>query len=233
MTYRKNALDQALDIAGSLIKNSNAVLSDEPNSLGSSVSGQSGSSLSIDSVSSGMVIISGLAGMSASSIGRFITISGADDSSNNGTFLISDYISASSVEVVNASAVFPDANSGTISWQERNPYSLEDDINFIRTDREAIKGVSYYDPIPVYVRPEDTSVSLPANLANIAGHTTDAKAIVTNRKFENISVGLGDDFVTLIDIGNLKHADSVDITGVPIWDGYDSGNWESTFVEFI
>ena len=231
MSYRKNALDQALDIAGSLIKNANANLSDEPNSLGAPVAGQSGAALSIDAVNAGVVSASGLTGMTASAIGRFITITDADDPGNNGTFLITDVPSATEIEFVNASAVFPDANSGSISWEERNPYSLEDDINFIRTDREAIKGVSYHAAIPTYVRPEDTSVTVAANLANIAGHTTDAKAIVTNRKFENISVGMGDTFVTLTDVGNLKHADSVDITGVPIWDGYDSGNWESTYVE--
>jgi hypothetical protein len=231
MSYRKNALDQALDIAGSLIKNQNANLTDEVNSLGSPISGQAGAALSIDAVAVGVVTVSGLTGMTTASIGRFVTISGADDPDNNGTFLISAVNSATEIEFVNASAVFPDANSGSISWEERNPYSIEDDMNFARTDRAAIKGVDYHASIPTYVRPEDTSTTVAANLANIAGHTTDAKAIVTNRKFENISVAMGDSFVTLTDVGNLKHADSVDITGVPIWDGYDSGNWESTYVE--
>lgn len=231
MSYRKNALDQALDIAGSLIKNQNANLTDEVNSLGSPISGQSGAALSIDAVVAGVVTVSGLTGMTTASIGRFVTITGADESDNNGTFLISAVNSATEIEFVNASAVFPDANSGSISWEERNPYSIEDDMNFARTDRAAIKGVDYHASIPTYVRPEDTSTTVAANLANIAGHTTDAKAIVTNRKFENISVAMGDSVITLTDVGNLKHADSVDITGVPIWDGYDSGNWESTYVE--
>lgn len=232
MSYRQNALDQALDIAGSLIKSSSFTLSDELNSLGSPVTGQFGSAADITDVTSGIVTLDGLSGMSISSVGRFITISGAADSNNNGTFLISSYISSSSVTIVNASGVFPDANGGSLGWIERNPYSLEDDLNFVRTDRSAIKGVNYYDEVPTYVRPTATDITLPANLSNIAGHTTDAKVVVTNRKFENVSVNPGDTFITLTDVGNLKHADSINITGVPIWDGYDSGNWASCYVEF-
>jgi len=232
MTSRINSLDQALDIAGSLIKSATYTLLEEPNSLGSPVSGQFGISAQVTDVTSGIVTLDGLSGMTVSSIGRFITIADAADPNNNGTFLISSYISATSVTIVNASGVFPDANSGSLTWTERNPYSLEDDLNYIRTDRAAIKGVNYYDSIPTYVRPTATNINLDANLSNISGHTTDAKVIVTNRKFENVTVNEGDTYITLTDVGNLKHADAIDITGVPIWDGYDSGNWNSCYVEF-
>lgn len=230
MTYRDTALDQALDIAGSRNKSQTYNLSQEPNSLGSPVPGQLGSSAILSSATYGLVTLNGLTGMSLNSVGRFITLSGAAVPGNNGTFLITSYISASSVNIINASGAL-DTNSGSISWVERLPYSLQDDLNYARTDRAAIKGTNYYDSVPTYVRPEATNVNIPANLANIAGKTTDAKALVNNRKFENVFVALGSNFVTLTDAGNLKHADAINTTGIPIWDGYDAGNWNSTYVE--
>lgn len=231
MTSRYNALDQALDIAGSLTQSSTMTASDEPNFLGSAVSGQTGSTANISAFLGGIATITGLTGMTANSEGKFLTLSGAASGANNGTFLIVTFNSATSVDIANSVAIAPDANNGAISWTERNPYSLLDDLNYARTDREAIKGVSYYASVPTYTRPSATTTNVFANLANIAGKTTDAKALVNNRKFENISVSVSDTFVTVTDTGALKHADSVDRTGVPIWDGYDAGDWEATYVE--
>jgi len=230
MTSRENALDQALDIAGSLTKSSSMTLADEPNSLGAPLSGQSGSDGYIGAVVAGVATITGLTGMTTSSIGNFLTISGATQGGNNGTFLVITYNSATSVDISNSSAV---ANDGYVDWIERYPYSLEDDINFERTDRAAIKGVAYSAAIPTYERPTAVGTSVPANLSNIADKTLDAHAWVVNRRFADVSVSSGDGYSTITSAGNLKHADATDRTGVPISDGADAGAYEALYVEII
>jgi len=232
MTTRKNAIDQQLDVNGSLNQNSSRTLTDETSAFGEAVSGQTGSSASIASIASGIVTISGLTGMTDSSIGRFITISGADTSANNGTFLITAVNSATSVDYSNPSGVAPDANNGSIEWIEREPYSLEDDLNFVRTDRALIKGVAFDADIPVYERPTAVGTDVPANLSNIAGKTTDAQAFIVNRKEEDVPAEDGYTSFTLTGVGLFKHADATDRTGVPIFDGADAGDNNTTYVEF-
>lgn len=232
-TSRFNALDQALDIAGSLTQSSSMTLADEPNFLGSAITGQTGSSASIDSFSTPNITISGLTGMTAQSVGRFITISGSATSANNGTFLITSRLSATSVTYANPSGVASDANNGSIGWIERSPYSLEDDLNFARTDRAAIKGVAFSADIPTYERPTAVGTNVSANLSNLAGKTLDAHAWVTNRKYDDGYASTNDTFITITSVGNLKHADATNRTGVPIQDGADAGNHEATYVEII
>lgn len=228
---RINNLDQELDIAGSLNKNETRDLTDEQLGLGEPVVGQFGSTASIISLIGDVVTITGLAGMSGVSAGRFITISGAASIGNNGTFLIIEFISSASVRYRNASAVAPDGYNGSIEWLERRPYSLADDLDFERTDRAAIKGTSYYQQIPTYERPTAVGTDVSANLSNIAGKTTDAKSVIVSRRFLGASVSLGNTFITITDTGNLPHADSVDRTGVPVFDGADAGDYDACFVE--
>jgi hypothetical protein len=171
--------------------------------------------------------------MAVGSIGRFLELSGAASGGNNGIFLITAFNSAASVDVSNSAAVASDANNGSISWTEREPYSLEDDINFVRTDRAAIKGVAFDAAIPTYDRPTAVGTLIPANLSNIADKTLDAHAWVVNRKFAGQAVVATNTFVTVSSVSNLKHADAVDTTGVPINDGADSGNDEATYVEIL
>lgn len=233
-SYRTNALDQALDIAGSIIQSSSMTLADEPNGLGVPLSGQTGATASIASISGSDVTITGLTGMTAGSVGHFITISGAATSANNGTFLIDSFISSSSVTYVNSSGVAPDTNNGAISWIEREPYSLQDDLNYERTDRADIKGVAYYAAIPTYQRPTAIGTNIPANLSNIASKTTDAIAYNVNRAFFGQSVTAGDTLVTVTSVGNLKHADAVNQTGVPCYDAAPfTGDWISCYVHVI
>lgn len=233
MASRKNLLDQALDIAGSIIQSSSYTLADEANFLGSTISGQTGSSATIASVGGGLATITGLTGMATDSVNRFLTLSGAATGANNGTFLIDSYISATSVVIVNTSAVAPDANDGYISWIERNSYSLEDDLNYVRTDRAAIKGVAFSADVPTYQRPTAIGTNVSANLLNIAGKTLDAHAWIVNRVYRADPVLAGDGYSTISAIGQLQYADAVDKTGIPIWDGFDSGNWDATYVEII
>lgn len=232
ITHRKNSADQQLDIAGTLNQTDSLDIAEESQLLGQPLSGQTGSSAFILGTAPEM-ILTGLSGFTEQSLGNFVTISGADSAGNNGTFLITNYISSSSIEIDNALGVGSDANNGSISWVERQPYSAEDDHNYHRTDRANIKGVPYDQPVPTYTRCTDQINAVDANLLNIAGKTTDAKAFVDNLKFQTLSVSPGDTFVTLSSAGNLKHADSVNITGVPVFDGYDVNNHEATFVAIL
>lgn len=236
---RLNAFDQALDIAGSLIQQSNLNLLDEPAGLGLPLSGQLGAASSVTTINLTDVTITGLTGMTPQDVGNFIQFSGAASSGNNGTFLIDTYISATSVTIVNPNAVAPDANNGALVWTERYPYSLLEDLNFERTDRTLIKGVPYYDPIPTFARPNATNVQVPTNLANIAGKTTDAVAYNVNRAFFGVPVGDGYTKSTITSAGNLKHAGAVstDITGIPCFDinnpGPFTGDWISCYVHIV
>lgn len=231
MSRRSNTLDQSLDVGGSCTQNDTLTSANEPLKLGPAVSGQLGSSANISVVVGDIVTITGLIGMTASSVGRCLTISGASSAGNNGTFNITTFSSASTVNINNSTGIAADVNNGSISWIEREPYTLEDDINYSRTDRKLIKGTTnWHDPLPTYVRPTDTLTDVPTNLANIAGNTLDAVAWIDNLFQESVAVSTGDGYITIIDTGNLKHADSVDITGVPVIDGYDSGNFKKAFV---
>jgi len=185
-------LDPKLDISGAFTLQSNRTLTDESSGLGPLLAGQTGAAASIVAgAGAGQVRVSGLTGMVAESRHRFLTISGAASPGNNGTFLISAYVGATSVDIVNAAGVTGDANNGAISWVERDPFTLEDHINFELTDRAAIKGVAYDAAIPTYTRPDATGTSVPANLSNIASKTTDAKALVNDIRQNAIALRPG------------------------------------------
>jgi hypothetical protein len=86
------------------------------------VVGSNGSTAAVSAVVGGVATITGLSGMSLSSVGRYLTLSGAANSDNNGTFQIIEFIDPTSVKIANASAVAPDANNGAINWTERYNY---------------------------------------------------------------------------------------------------------------
>lgn len=232
---RDNLLEQNVDIGGTTNHSDTLVSSEEPLGLGARVSGQSGSTASLTAFSGGLVTITGLTGMVTNSDGRFITISGAATPANNGTFEIVSFLSATSVQYSNSSATVPDANNGSISWIERNSYMLEDDLNYARTDRRLIKGTTnWYDPVPTYIRPTATSTSVDAHLTNIAGKTTDATGFITERVFYNVGVGIGNTKVTINSVGNLKHSNTIDLTGVPVFDAAPfTGNYNSCYVKIV
>lgn len=231
--FQLAALYQDDDVRGRSNVVSTKTLLDEASGFGQAVGGQTGSAASISAFAGGIANISGLTGMTATgSPGRFLTVSGAASGGNNGTFLIVAFVSATEVQVSNPTGVSPDANDGAISWIERAAYSLEDDNNFHTTDRRLIKGTTNaWDAVPTYVRPTAIGTNVPANLTNIAGKTTDAIAFVLPRFFLSQSVAATNTFKQLSSVGNLKHADSVDQTGVPCFDvaPYVSDH-EATFV---
>lgn len=231
-TILNNVLDQQLDVGGSLTQTQTMIRTEEPSFLGARIAGQIGSAASITN-SASLIVVSGLTGMSASSVGRFLTISGAANGGNNGTFLITVFNSATSVDVSNVSGV-TDGNNGAISWIERQSYSLEDDLNYNRTDHKLMKGTTnWYDDLPSYYKCNDQSTPIKISLSAINGFTTDAKAFVLTRKLENANALIGDGYIFCSSPGNLPWADSVNRLGVPLNDGYDSGNDEATYCEII
>ncbi len=82
--------------------------------------GQNGATATIFSVNVNgwEVALTGLSGMTPDSVGHYLTVSGAANTENNGTFQIVRYFSATSVSIANPAVVWPDANSGAISWVE-------------------------------------------------------------------------------------------------------------------
>jgi hypothetical protein len=231
---RLNALDQALDIAGSLTQASNLTLTEEPLGLGAALAGRSGTAASISAKVGDIVTVTGLTGFADTDIGTFLTLSGTNSVGNSGTFLIVAYVGATQIDILNPSGVSPDGYNGAIVWTQRGPYTLEDDLNYARTDRTAIKGVAYYNAIPTYTRPTANTTYVPANLANIATKTTDARGFILTRAFYDGYTTAGYTQTTISATGALKHAGSpaTDQTGVPVFDaGPYTGDWKSCFVD--
>ena len=227
---RLTSASPELDVQGTIVKDSSKTLSDEVDSLGSLV--QQGSGASVLGVNDSLITVGGLSGMTDLSVGRYLTLSGAASSGNNGEFVIHEVHFATQVSVVNVSGSAPDANNGSISWDEREPYTLADDINFERTDRAAIKGVGYEQPIPLYTRPDATASNVSASLANIAGKTTDARGLIVNVFAYQNPVNTSDTFITLSGVGLYPHSSVSSRVGVPCFDVAPYvGDFRSCYVE--
>lgn len=184
MSVFPGRISQKLDVQGSLSVDQAKTLADENASLGSAVANGTGDSFAI---AAGVVTLTDAgATFTAADVGRFITIAGSTSPGNDGTFLIEQFVDANNIKYTNASGV-TEAFSGT--WKTTEPYSLEDDLNYERTDRKLIKGTTnYYDDVPVYQRPSAVGTDVDANLTNIAGNTLDAKAKVRNVKQAGIKL---------------------------------------------
>lgn len=94
-------------------------------SLGGST-GISGSAASITTGATitGAVRLTGLSGMTQADVGNLMVISGAATSANNSPtntpFKIVNFISSSSVDILNPNGTTTDANNGAISWAVKN-----------------------------------------------------------------------------------------------------------------
>lgn len=80
------------------------------------LSSQTGAAATIGTISVTTVTINGLTGMTANSVGHGLLISGAVNSTNNGTFTIIAFNSATSVNIWNPYAV---AEGTSLTWSER------------------------------------------------------------------------------------------------------------------
>ena len=91
----------------------------DPDTYTLALLGQTGSAATVDAFGAGVSTITGLTGMTAASVGHYLTITGANTAGNNGTFLITVHNSATSVDIANAAGASPDANDGSIVWSEQ------------------------------------------------------------------------------------------------------------------
>lgn len=123
--------------------------------------GQSGTTCAIQSFDGGTdkATLIGLSGASAAMKGRGILLSGAANGANNGLFLVTDFVSASSVKILNAGTVVPDANSGAISWQVAH-YDLE--LPAVYVDAIVLaSGIG--NPVVINRDPEPSDTGAPAD----------------------------------------------------------------------
>lgn len=92
------------------------------NGYGAQLSGQSGSGATYSANPfTSIYTVSGLTGMSASSVGRILILSNCNTATNNGVFRIVAYNSATSVNIHNQNGSTIDTNNGFIKWQEMEP----------------------------------------------------------------------------------------------------------------
>jgi len=103
------------------IYNPSAVASDTNNGAITWSEQYGGGGASVTSVTNGIATITGLAGMTTSSVGHLITFTNAASGGNNGTFMVVEFVSSSSVKISNTAAVAGDANNTSITWTERDP----------------------------------------------------------------------------------------------------------------
>jgi hypothetical protein len=80
--------------------------------------GQTGAAASITSSGAGFAVVTGLTGMTGHSIEDFLQLSGCATAANDGSWPITQYLSATSVQIFNEN-VATDGNNGSISWNEQ------------------------------------------------------------------------------------------------------------------
>ncbi len=83
-----------------------------------------GSAATLSSFTNPLVTVTGLANMTAACVGHQLSITGCASANipfNDGKFLITQYISSSSVVILNPGAIVPDANSGALIWAQVGP----------------------------------------------------------------------------------------------------------------
>lgn len=178
MTIRFNSLDPTIDMHGvNPIDNARVLPTDEANFLGHAQSNGTGDAITAPSSGTQTLTDAGAAWTDAD-IGRFITIASSSGGLNDGTFLVTAVPSGTQITyLAAATGAAEDPFAGT--WKVNEPYTISDNIDFDCTDRKNIKGTAqHYTDVPTYTRPSATGTNVPANLTNIAGKTTDAKAVV-------------------------------------------------------
>jgi hypothetical protein len=232
---RINSFTQIGDVAGSVNIYQNMIPTEEPAGYGIPIAGKFGNNASIVSVdtTTNLAIISGLSGMTNQSLGRIISISNAAHPGNNTSLIINQIINSTTVRINNFLAfdiTASEANNGFLKWQERNTYSLEDDINYIRTDRVKIKGTAnYYDELTTYITPDGYLKT--SNLFNLAGKGTDGSSYTIDLIQYNLNVSNSNSFITFTKSNSLHHTINSKL-GIPLFDdGYYLDDYESCFVE--
>lgn len=132
----------------------------DPDTYTQTLRGQEGTAATVSAFGAGVSTLTGLTGMTASSVGHYLTITGANTAGNNGTFLISVLNSATSVDIVNAAGASPDANDGSIVWAEHLA-NIADSKPFWMRLQPLVAGAPSGDPGPgVLVLPDEANKGL-------------------------------------------------------------------------
>jgi len=181
---RPGLIDPELDVQGVLSINNARSLVDEQNERGPVDATGTGDSFAGPSGGQ-MTLTDAGAAFTAAAVGHYIEITGATTPANNGTFLVTAR-TGTTITYVNAAGV---AEAYTGPYSVFAPLSQKDHNEFDATDRRLIKGTAqHYNDIPTYQRPTAVGTNVPANLANIAGKTLDARADVMDIKRPTINL---------------------------------------------
>lgn len=126
----------------------------------------SGANANITTFSAGTMTLTGLSGMTVGSVGNYLTVTGAANSVNNGVFVITNYISATSVEVSNPGGTATGLpNTGIISWTENDPtiYAINNGVvqlgvgyNYFGTEQGAAYQWQYGPTVEVSLNKHKT-----------------------------------------------------------------------------
>ena len=106
---------------------------------------------------SGAIVVTGLTGMSAGSVGNYLSLTGATSALNNGLFSIVAYNSATSVDISDHGSA---PGSDTASWQEKDLENLG-----LQITNSAVSGLQTYQfRLPLPPRPLPKSIEIYADI---------------------------------------------------------------------
>lgn len=156
------------------------------------ITANSGAAASITTVSEGRAIITGLTGMTNSSKGNFLLLSGAATAVNNNMHQIEEVLSATSVRIDarTFAVVGSDANNGSISWGEIDPTT-----ETVPTRLDAITAWSVWQgpsvlKIPIAAEPvEGPSGFNFIRGENVVQATTSAEGEILGWVYDGVSSG--------------------------------------------
>jgi hypothetical protein len=84
-----------------------------------------GAAATLSSFDGTYVTVTGLTNMTSAAVGSQLTINGSEyPTRNNGSFLVTSYISSSSVKILNPNALLPDTSSGSLVWSLSAPIAF-------------------------------------------------------------------------------------------------------------
>jgi phage tail-like protein len=124
--------------------------------------GQSGTTLAVNSYEAltKKATLIGLTGATLAMRGRGILVSGAAQAANNGLFHVTDFVSATSVKILNGAATTIEANNGSIAWKVAH-YDLELPAAYV--DSVVLVGLPLVTPVLANRDPEPNDTGAPAD----------------------------------------------------------------------
>ncbi len=128
----------------------------------------------------------GLSGMTANSVGHALTISGATNAGNNGTFTIIGYTSASQVTIFNGNGV---TETKSVSWSERISGTASITWSSISNSREqTISGLSRMTPDSAgrFIYLEGSSLSNNNGIFSILSYVSPSSVVIINNNTSSV-----------------------------------------------